>query len=250
MFKSFTVQFVLSLLFCASAMANENKIDHIIFAVSDYDEAIEFLQNKSGIKAADGAIQKERGTRNALLSAGNQTYLEILAPDPAQMPFNPTENPKTAFASVISQFENSEVDMFAYSTNDIDAAKKNGEELGLKVGGPYEGSRTIPSGEVITWSEMEFYGHEFGQFIPFVMNWGTSTHPGTTSPKGIELKEIIVQHPKNEELAKIYKALGVPATVEYGEKPVIKVKLSSKKGDFELTSGESLKQYYASKNEG
>ena len=140
-----------------------------------------------------------------------------------------------------------EVDMFAFSTPDLEAVAAAGRALGLEVVGPSPGERRTPAGDVLRWSHVDFIGHDFGQFLPFAINWLDSTHPSATSPKGAILRGITVEHPRAEELRKIYKALGIPAEVVKADEPRIIALMDSDNGPFKLTSGTSLLAYYAAR---
>lgn len=239
------------LLAFSSVFAEEPKIqiDHIIWAVPDLDEGADYFEKMSGVKPIVGGVHPGRGTRNKLVSAGDNMYLEIIAPDPAQMPLDPVNKPVQAFADKISKMASPEVDMFAYSTTDLEAAAEAGRKLGLKVVGPTPGQRKTPDGVLIKWSHVDFIGHGFGQFIPFALNWLDSPHPSTTSPKGAVIEGVTVEHPRADELRKIYEALGVPAKVVQAAEPVIIVHMSSDKGSFEVRSGKSLFDYYAARSD-
>lgn len=232
-------------------MAEEPKtqIDHVIWAVPDLDTGAKLFEEMSGVTPIVGGVHPGRGTRNKLASAGEQTYFEIIAPDPAQMPLDPVNKPVQAFADTISKMAQPEVDMFAYSTTDLEAAAEIGRKLGFKVVGPTPGQRRTPDGVLIKWSHVDFIGHGFGQFVPFALNWLDSPHPSATSPRGAVIDGITVEHPRANELRKIYHALGVPAKVVQAREPAIIVKMSSNKGSFEVRSGKSLIEYYRARSD-
>ena len=69
------------------------QIDHIIWAVPDLDAGAKYFEETSGVKPIVGGVHPGRGTRNMLASAGDNMYFEIIAPDPAQMPLDPVNEP-------------------------------------------------------------------------------------------------------------------------------------------------------------
>ena len=224
------------------------QIDHVIWAVPDLESGVEYFRELSGVDPIVGGVHPGRGTRNSLVFAGGMMYLEIIAPDPAQMPFDPVETPVQAFADRISRMDGPEVDMFAFSSTDLEWVAARGRELGLEVVGPSPGQRVTPDGVLIRWSHVDFIGHDFGQFMPFALNWLDSPHPSTTSPQGAVIEGITVQHPRATKLRRIYQALGIPAEVVQADEPRIIVHMRSERGYFELTSGEILLDYYAARS--
>ena len=59
-------------------------LDHLIYAAPDLDAAIDSFRALSGLTAGKGGVHPGLGTRNALVSLGDDSYFELLCPDPEQ----------------------------------------------------------------------------------------------------------------------------------------------------------------------
>jgi len=59
------------------------RVDHLVYAVPDLDAAVSDLERRLGVRAAPGGQHPGRGTSNALIAPGPDSYLALPAPDPA-----------------------------------------------------------------------------------------------------------------------------------------------------------------------
>jgi hypothetical protein len=71
----------------ASAIEGTNpgllaRVDHLVYATPNLDRGISEIETMLGVKASRGGQHPGRGTRNALVSLGPTTYLEIFCSGP------------------------------------------------------------------------------------------------------------------------------------------------------------------------
>ena len=56
--------------------------DHFVVGISDLDKGMNLIEEMTGVRPVYGGVHPTIGTHNALISLGDHTYLEIIAPNP------------------------------------------------------------------------------------------------------------------------------------------------------------------------
>lgn len=215
-----------------SMFANETSVvDHMLLGISDLDRGIEWVEKNTGIRPAIGGVHPGVGTRNALLSLGEKTYLEVIAPDPKQSEFN--------FHLDMRKFAEPRLITWGAATNDIEAIAKKAKEDSFEILGPRDGSRTRPDGKILKWKTvvvMKRFGGQSIEPFPFFIQWSAdSIHPSQDSPKGCELVSFEIEHPKSSELMAAFKKFGIAVNVKEARGIRLLANLKTPKGKLELS---------------
>jgi hypothetical protein len=203
-------------------------LDHILLGCNDLQRGIDFVEERTGVRAAFGGVHPGRGTQNALLSLGERRYLEIIAPDPKQS--GPTAHPQLATLTEPRLIG------WAAHPGDLGAFAKKLADAGVAFEGPTPGSRKRPDGQVLSWRTLTLKDDR-GGLLPFFIEWSAdSKHPSEEAPHGCKLESFAAVGPNPDGLLEVFKTLGVGMPVVRGEKEQLLAKLSSSKGSFELSS--------------
>ncbi len=199
-------------------------IDHIVYAAPNLAAGTAAVEALVGMDAAPGGPHPGMGTRNTLMSLGDDVYLEIIAPDPDQpdppngRPFDidaMSEGRLITFAIHASEGETIE---------DVTAAMAAcGEDPG-----PISAmSRVKPDGEEIHWSLTMSAGPGL---VPFVIEWGNTTHPATVTPTGCTLVSLGGTHPDPDHIRALHSAIGIDVDVVAGDTVTFEATLDTPNG--------------------
>lgn len=205
-----------------------SQVDHLVYAAPDLESTVEDLERRLGVRATPGGQHPGRGTRNALIALGPASYLEILAPDPAQpMPAggrwlgvdSPGLPRLTAWAAKST----------ALDRRVADAARR-----GVQLGVVRSGSRRRPDGVALSWQFTDPATVVADGLVPFFIDWGTSPHPAATAPGGVSLIGFRAEHPAAEPVRDLLLSVGIDLPVEPGPHAALIATLRAALGHVEI----------------
>ena len=177
-------------------------LDHILLGCNDLQRGIDFVEQRTGVRAAFGGVHPGRGTQNALLSLGPSTanqkgrYLEIIAPDPQQ-------NASGELVSMLKKLTELRLVGWAAHPGDLQVLAADLAKAGIAAEGPTPGSRKRPDGSLLHWKTLNLKDDANG-LLPFFIEWSPdSAHPATDAPSGCQLLRFELLTPDPAALAKI-----------------------------------------------
>ena len=204
-------------------------LDHLVWTVPSLEKGIEDFERLTGVRAAVGGRHPGRGTCNALASLGHGAYLEIVAPDP-------TQALSGNYGEMLARRPHEGLITFVMTAPDMAASQLAAVHAGVPWQGPVPLSRQTPDGRLLEWRLAYTEGTEYGEWLPYYIDWQQTAHPATTSPSGLTLLGFEVSHPQADALHAIYAALGIDIPVRRAARPGMRALLSCPLGQAVLTS--------------
>jgi Glyoxalase-like domain len=202
-------------------------IDHLIFAAPDLEDGVREIMDRFGVRAAGGGQHLGQGTHNKLLALGPRTYLEIIAPDPAQ------PEPSQPRPYGVNGVTTTRLVGWAIACDDIVAARGEARAAGFDPGGVIDGYRGTPEGTMLRWQATS--NARTAGVIPFLISWGNSTtHPAASAPPGLQLESLHIEHPEPESIVRALRALGSNVDVVDADQIAIVARVTGAIGGYEL----------------
>ena len=213
-------------------MSNATKlptaIDHLVFTASNLEQGMDHIEELLGVRPIVGGQHPNFGTHNALLSLGPQTYLEVIAPDPALaipdngLLFEKYFNKSPQLARWVLRVESIE--------QLSDKLRANGYDLGSVE----QGSRRTPEGTILSWKLTNPYIIPLDGSIPFLINWGNTPHPAAGNPVGGKLVNFYIEHPNPDEVKNVLTELNVDIKVHKSVTPRLVAEIETEAGVIKL----------------
>lgn len=205
--------------------ATENlPLDHVVWAVPDLEKGVEMITDLTGVEPVSGGRSPGRDrSHNALLTFGNGSYLEIIAPGNTGMVGGWADRVKDGEAHIVD-YALRTTDRFAKLRAAIAAS-------GFSATEPRPMGRVRPDGGALNWELLNVKGTPLDDALPFFIDWlGSAPHPSENSPGGLTLDSFSVAHPQAEELAKIFTSLGISTPVQRSNRHTINLTFTGPKG--------------------
>jgi hypothetical protein len=162
-------------------------LDHVILGCNDLEAGVEYVYQRTGVRAAAGGVHPGAGTKNALLSLGTSRYLEIIAPDPLQAA---STDPRR-----VETLQNPALVGWAIHRHDLKNFAPALQSAGVECVGPKPGARDRPDGTTLTWASLTLKDDKDG-VLPFFIEWGSnSPHPSVDAPTGCRLTDLWITAP-------------------------------------------------------
>jgi len=204
------------------------RTDHLIYGAPDLERGRDEIERRLGVSPAVGGRHPQYGTRNALLAIGEETYLEVMAPDPEL----PVPGDGTLFG--LDEMEEPRFVAWALRCEEIAAVADRARAEGVELGPVEEGSREQPDGTVLSWRLTDPRATPLDGAVPFLISWGSTPHPAKSAPRGGELVELRVEHPRPGAVREALAVLGVEMAVEEGHRPRLVGIVRTDRGRVEL----------------
>jgi len=205
------------------------RVDHLVYAAPDLEEAIADLEKRLGVRATPGGRHPGRGTRNALIALSHSSYLEILAPDPDQ-----PRRPGDSLWFGLDALKTPRLAAWAARGTDLERLAAEAERRGTRLGKVMSGSRSRPDGVLLSWTLTDPTVLVGGGIVPFFIDWGDSPHPAGTAAPGATLIRLRAEHPDPKSVQDVLDRLGVELRVERGPAPALIATIRTARGDVEL----------------
>jgi hypothetical protein len=201
------------------------RIDHLLYGSPDLESGVAEIETMTGVRPIYGGQHLGLGTHNALLSLGDRTYLEVIAPDPAQAELG-AQLPYGLAALTAPALR-----AWAAAPNAIEEAVRAAREAGIDLGEVATHSRRAPDGSKVRWRMATRVSAEAGvAVVPFLIDWGTGVHPAERAPRGVRLVDLKVRAPNPEDVNRLLRAIGATVPVVASEEPGLEAVLVGPSG--------------------
>jgi len=211
-----------------SGVLDSTVVDHLVYASPDLDAGIATIEALTGQSAVSGGSHAGMGTRNALLRLGPSSYLEIIAPDPAQADY------RCPRPFRIDELDAPRLVTWAARSDDVGRLATLELPQGQSPGAALAGSRQKPDGAVLAWQFTDPQTEVAAGVIPFFIDWGDTPHPAARLPGGTSLLSLRGEHPNPDFVRECCRVLGIDMSLSVADTPALVAILATPQGCIEL----------------
>jgi hypothetical protein len=202
------------------------QLDHIVLAAPDLGRACDAFEATTGVRPAFGGAHPGRGTHNALVSFDDASYLELIAPDPAQA--------GGGMARSLANLTQPTPLHWAIRVSGLAEVVAQLRALGWQPTPIRRTTRTPPNGATLEWDLCGLAGHEYGGIVPFFIDWLGSPHPAVSAPRVGRLLSVAFAAPEPEPVQTLLRTFGIAARMTRAA-PAMAFRFESPRGEIEYS---------------
>ena len=211
--------------------------DHLVIAAASLRQGVDWVEGKLGVAVPPGGFHPRMGTHNCLTALGPDSFLEVIAVDPAVEP-----PPRPRWFALDDPAERVRLEVrprlltWVAATDDIEASLARASAAGAEMGHAVEMTR----GE-LTWliSIRDDGGLPENGTLPALIQWSHHAHPGGAHPAGrmtdlgLRLDTLELRHPDPAKLETVLQAVGADhlAEIVQDDKPVPSLRAALRSSD-------------------
>ncbi len=184
------------------------RFDHIVVGAKSLDSGNKWMKRRCGVEIPAGGRHLHMATHNLVTATGPDTYLEVIAPDPATTAPNRPRWFGLDDKSVVERLEVSPFPLaWVVSTHRLESACAKARSVGVDVGRPMSMSRGNLNWRIAVRDD-GFPG--IGGIAPVIMEWPKGMNAaGGMIDLGLRICGISITTPHADKLTELLDALGL-----------------------------------------
>lgn len=205
-------------------------LDHLVVGARTLDDAVRWCEATLGVTPGPGGKHPLMGTENRLARLSQDTFLELIAVDPAAPP--PARARWFGLDDAATLEGAPRLLHWVARTDALDATLAALRSAGVDAGRAIAALRDTPQGRLEWRIAVRDDGALLaGGALPTLIDWGACRHPATTmAPSGLALRSMTLRRVPPAAA----RVLGL--AIEASDGPALQVLLDTPRGAVELTS--------------
>jgi len=204
-------------------------LDHLVYAAPDLDRAVKDIESRLGVRPAYGGKHAGGLTHNALLSLGEPSYLELIAPVPG------VEAAAAALPFGLGNLTTARIVTWAVAVVNLEGRVEAARAAGYDSGEITTSGRDLPGGGRLSWRLAVKPQPAADGLVPFLIEWTSEPHPSTTTPEGCRCISLRAEHPEPASVLAMLEALAVELAISAGDEPRLIALIDTPNGRVELS---------------
>ena len=204
-------------------------IDHFVWATPDLQQGCATIEELFGTTPLLGGAHPGLGTCNALLSLGQDLYLEIMAPDAP---------PVGSVGERLANLDAPGLATWVIRSSNLSTLAAAAQNPGIEATplGPVHTKRLTPQGDQLSWELLFLTQHRYGGLVPFAVDWQETTHPSTTSTIGGRLVEFEIRSVIAAPLNEMHTGFGIEQWAKASDEAALSAQFQTPNGLVTLQS--------------